>query len=353
MKNNLPLKAALFLEKKGTTLTANQKKYNSLIKEAERKQEEIDLDRAYLDDVLKFYTDQISPIYKIRTNVYMKLARGYAALIEKGKLEKGKQDMLRKAIGYTYRHISALGMLSLDEIEFFDKWHGNISPQMIPLDFSDATGFVSALVSDEFGIKMDLSNVDDSPDGHALFAEKIMEQFGFKHLSHFDDRPAPQKPTEIVVLYEHLIEQLHAGINLTEDGRFERDDWIRLADRAYEYNDLDALIRLELRCLVTNSDYLESRDQEKINQYISTLKAEIRKLKETHAELLNLSKYEAIVEFIEQEKDLKLAQAKITKQLLPLQDEPELLTNLDNLLRRKNSYQILMKMAKTMADSEY
>ncbi len=351
MKTNLYLKTALFLEKKGTTLTANQKKYNSLIKEAALKQEEIDLDRAYLDDVLEFYTDQISPIYKIRTNVYMKLARGYAALIEKGTLEKGKQDILRKAIGYIYRHLSALGILTLEEIEFFDKWHGKIGPQIIPLDFSDAQGFVSALVSDKFGIKMDLSNVNDSPDGHALFAEKIMEQFGFKHSSHFDDSPV-QKPTEIVVLYEHLIEQLHAGINLTEDGRLERDDWIRLADRAYEYNDLDALIRLELRCLVTNSDYLESRDHEKINQYISTLKAEISKLKQTHAELLKLSKYEAIIEFIEPEKDLKLAQAKITKQILPLLDEPKVLTTLNKLLRTKNNYEILMRMAKTMADVE-
>lgn len=352
MKTNLPLKPALFLEKKGTTLTANQKTYNSLIKEAERKQEEIDLYRAYLDDVLKFYNDRISPIYKIRTNVYMKLARGYAALIKKGTLEKEKQDMLRKAIGHIYTHLSEIGTLSLKEMEFFDKWHGKTNRQMIPLDFSDAKGLISALVSDEFGTKMDLSNVDDSPDGRALFAEKVMEQFGFKHSSHFDEGAAPKKPTEIVVLYEHLIEQLHAGINLTDDGRLERDDWIRLADHAYEYNDLDALIRLELRCLVTNSDYLESRDEEKINQYISTLKAEIRKLKETHAELVNLPKYEAIGEFIEPENDLKLAQAKITKRLLPLQDEPELLTNLDKMLRTKNKYLVLMRMAKPMADSE-
>lgn len=240
-----------------------------------------------IDDRLKSENDRLA-------DVFMKLARLFADKLKEMHWSVSEESLLKEGIVLFCTRSVELKLADGNDLEFCEEWIVNDSPQRITLGVNEAADLMSKIIFSEFGEKVDFSNLADDEQGKILFTERIRETFGFKPMSHFTGETEKDKPQEIVELYHYLMDIFHDRLSITTDGAFKRDDIIRLLDYAYECNDLEILVYLEIKHLSHEKGYLEKQSREKLILFADTLEKKIAEIRDEKDLFKKQAEYKAV-----------------------------------------------------------
>lgn len=245
-----------------------RKKLYSLTKSYHDSKSRVEKIYKRVDERLKNTNDRLA-------DVFMKLARLFADKLKEGHWSVSEEDLLKKAVSVFCTRSIELKLPNENDLEFCEEWIADDHPQRITLGVNEVADLMSKIIFSEFGEKVDFSTLVDDEQGEILFTERIREKFGFKPMSHFTDGTEKDKPQEIVELYHYLMDMFHDRLSIITDGAFKRDDIIRLLDYAYECDDLDMLVYLEVKHLSQEKGYLERQSREKLILFVDTLEKKI------------------------------------------------------------------------------
>lgn len=200
-------------------------------------------------------------------DAFLDVARRFADHLEAQAWTEGQQARLKRAILTACDNAFDFRAPAQAELDFYGKW--GAGPRLLAGPTSLGLKEFSQLLGGLQGVnQVDYTGVDDTPEGRALFEEKMREQFGFSHMSQFTGETEKDKPVEVVRLYHHLMTELADSMGLDDERGPSRSDAIRLLDHAYEYNDYLALLRLELKYLGNDPGYIARQDDGKLRWYI-------------------------------------------------------------------------------------
>lgn len=159
------------------------------------------------------------------------------------------------------------------ELELYMRWAE--SPHAQGLGLNEFSALLTMFLPE---LDLDISNMDVSRTGKAIFAQQMQDKLGYKPLSHFMDED--EKPEELVTLYYMLMQNMTDELTINDDGEFEKTDLIRILDHAYEINDPIPLLQIEIDKFTDEAKYVQRQSLAKISSWLLAIYEGGQELKE-------------------------------------------------------------------------
>ena len=127
-----------------------------------------------------------------------------------------------------------------------------------------------------------MDDFDDTPEGYAQFKEKLREQAEQSQQQRGEKKKTKKqlakeaslmeqeavKKRSIRSIYLSLVKLLHPDTEPDETLKKEKDEIMKELTRAYDENDLTALLQLELKWIATENDHLDKLSDDTLKIYI-------------------------------------------------------------------------------------
>jgi hypothetical protein len=149
-----------------------------------------------------------------------------------------------------------------------------------------------------FDVDVDLSDIDDSPEGFARFKKKIEAEVNAKKTGQEDffsgrkktkkqvEREAKQEQDEkqklksIRAIYLSLAKLLHPDKEVDQAQKLHKEELMKKVISAYKQKDLSTLLKLELEWVTGKGHNIESLAAGKLKTYIAALREQVHILRQ-------------------------------------------------------------------------
>lgn len=318
------------------TLSKNEKKFNSLLKQVEKLENKIQLDTRLLDGHLVFYHDYFQPIWKEQTNSFKIVIRAfYPFYVQQRKsrtfLTKAEIKLLHDLISMQLENL----LDAIEDIKEVDddlqKIYQDIKGKSFDQFKSESFNTVKEEISDFFqdsGFDLDLNDLKEnmSEEETAIYMKKMQDELKSK-LGHSQSKSNESKTTKnktkkqldrealesqineakaknINTIYKQLAKLIHPDLEPDETLKKEKEEAMQAVIQAYQDKDLPALLRFELTW-IKKEKIFASHSDENLVVYHELLKEQIQRL-ESERQLLRIHpRYHCLQRFIEDDQDVQ------------------------------------------------
>jgi len=303
---------------KENTLSPQQKLFNNLTKKIETLTKKIEKDKSILDNCLHEYSKHLPHLQKEQAKAQFEMAKTLAESEKHIKYnQKQYQDLVNCIVWLCNDAFS--GMEATEEMKtFYNKWSANTYEE----ELEEETNSIKEALRDEvkmnFGIDLDLSDLDDSPESMAKLQQRLMEAMQEKMANENNATPPPKKKKSkkqlekeanekeeeesklksIRSIYVALAKVLHPDTVMDEEDKLKREELMKKVTVAYNNKDIATLLRLELEWVANETNNLESLSEDKLKVYIATLKQQVSELEMENAQLYHHPRFHVISEFL-------------------------------------------------------
>ena len=175
---------------------------------------------------------------------------------------------------------------------------------------------LSDQMKSNFGVDIDFSDIDDTPEGYARLQERLKnfeEQQKEKEQETFLNRKKTKKQLEkesvkkqeeamklnsIRNIYISLVKMLHPDTVVDEAEKLRNEELMKRITVAYTNKDIATLLKFELEWIWEKSNDIEALTDEKLKLYISALKDQISELQKERSMLYNHPRYQHVLHFV-------------------------------------------------------
>jgi hypothetical protein len=314
----------LNIKQQKKALSKNQQSFNRLTARITNLRSEIEFTSARLVQLRGFYTSEINPLVEEFAKTKISLAKTLAEKCKIIKLTEKKQE----EAAYVILDLLDEAFLVVAPDAEAEKLYNDISEisyqDAIREEQEELKEDLQDQLYDMFGIDIDMSDFDESPEGYAKFQDKIREKIGYQDKSKKKTKKQLEKEARLLQdeevkkrsirsIYMSLAKLLHPDTEMDETLKKEKEEVMKEITKAYNENDLSSLLKLELQWVAKETDHLEKLTDEKLQIYISVLKEQVKELEMEKAMQLNNPSFQPILRFLAMPENTALAHIRSAK----------------------------------------
>ena len=343
--------------KEQKVLSKKQQAFNRLTQRIESLKQDIREDSSKLDILMELYGDEIAPQYPRIAESRIKLAKVLARATER--------------ISFSSRHYNAIGeaIVSLCEEafgdidinaeleEFYDRWAEDSCRAKFNQQLHRAKEMFADMMRDRYDVYIDVEDIEDSTEGFAQFKQRMKVQIE-QERQHFwqecHQRSKRQRQKEMAkkaeeelkqrsirTIYISLAKVVHPDGEMDDVARIEKEEVMKRVIAAYEQQDLQTLLALEMEWIYKITENLQQLTDEKLQVYLDVLKQQADDLEKEKVELLHSPKYGAVAAYSSM--PLNIAQSRILRDKRELKDYNSWLMAATSAFRRPDAKHSIME----------
>lgn len=343
--------------KEQKVLSKKQQAFNLLTQRIESLKQDIREDSSKLDILMELYGDEIAPQYPRIAESRIKLAKVLARATER--------------ISFSSRHYNAIGeaIVSLCEEafgdidinaeleEFYDRWAEDSCRAKFNQQLHRAKEMFADMMRDRYDVYIDVEDIEDSTEGFAQFKQRMKVQIE-QERQHFwqecHQRSKRQRQKEMAkkaeeelkqrsirTIYISLAKVVHPDGEKDDAARIEKEEVMKRVIAAYEQQDLQTLLALEMEWIYKITENLQQLTDEKLQVYLDVLKQQADDLEKEKVELLHSPKYGAVAAYSSM--PLNIAQSRILRDKRELKDYNGWLIATASAFRRPDAKRSIME----------
>jgi len=343
--------------KEQKVLSKKQQAFNLLTQRIESLKQDIREDSSKLDILMELYGDEIAPQYPRIAESRIKLAKVLARATER--------------ISFSSRHYNAIGeaIVSLCEEafgdidinaeleEFYDRWAEDSCRAKFNQQLHRAKEMFADMMRDRYDVYIDVEDIEDSTEGFAQFKQRMKVQIE-QERQHFwqecHQRSKRQRQKEMAkkaeeelkqysirTIYIALAKVVHPDGEMDDVARIEKEEVMKRVIAAYEQQDLQTLLALEMEWIYKITENLQQLTDEKLQVYLDVLKQQADDLEKEKVELLHSPKYGAVAAYSSM--PLNIAQSRILRDKRELKDYNSWLMAATSAFRRPDAKHSIME----------
>lgn len=201
---------------------------------------------------------------------------------------------------------------TLEEQNFYNKWAPQSYEEYKEIELNIEKEFLAEMMSDEYGIDVDMSDLKNDPESYFQFQQKLEEQLKEKseatstrkktkkQLAAEEKRKAAEelKSKSLRSVYVSLAKLLHPDLEEDENMKSQKNELMKEVTAAYESKDLPTLLKIEMQWAFKESENIEKLTDEKLDIFISLLKDQVKELKSEIKSFEYNPKYERVADFL-------------------------------------------------------
>lgn len=299
--------------KEQKALSKKQQAFNRLTQRIESLKQDIREDSSKLDILMELYGDEIAPQYPRIAELRIKLAKVLARATERINFSSRHYN----AIGETIVSLceEAFGEIEIDaEIEtFYNKWAEHSYRKTLNQQLQRSKEMFADMMRDRYDVDIDVADIEDSTEGFAQFRQRMREQIEQERQQFWQERhqksdkknkkEAAKKAEEelkqrsIRSIYIALAKVVHPDSESDEALKAEKEEVMKRVSVAYEQQDLQTLLTLEMEWIHQTTENLQHLADEKLQVYLAVLKQQVEDLERERIDLLHSPKYVAVAEY--------------------------------------------------------
>lgn len=343
--------------KEQKVLSKKQQAFNRLTQRIESLKQDIREDSSKLDILMELYGDEIAPQYPRIAESRIKLAKVLARATER--------------ISFSSRHYNAIGeaIVSLCEEafgdidinaeleEFYDRWAEDSCRAKFNQQLHRAKEMFADMMRDRYDVYIDVEDIEDSTEGFAQFKQRMKVQIE-QERQHFwqecHQRSKRQRQKEMAkkaeeelkqysirTIYIALAKVVHPDGEMDDVARIEKEEMMKRVIAAYEQQDMQTLLALEMEWIYKITENLQQLTDEKLQVYLDVLKQQADDLEKEKVELLHSPKYGAVAAYSSM--PLNIAQSRILRDKRELKDYNSWLMAATSAFRRPDAKHSIME----------
>ncbi len=287
-------KAALAIRKGNRKkLSKAQNQFNRLTKRITELQGALERRRELFDTVLAAWSEQMPQLDAAFGERQLRIALQLDKAGKRFKFGSVQILKLQFAIITLIREAYAVIAPSDEADAVFERWNGKEFRKVEEEEFEAMKSAMEEGFRESFGMDIDLGDFDMSEESFARFSaefrarviedERQKEQHG--HMSAREMQAelhakleAERIKRSIRTVYLNIAKALHPDTTLDEEERVRRDDVMKTVTVAYDDNDLQTLLRIEMIELERGSDRINHLPDETLALYNASLKEQVEEL---------------------------------------------------------------------------
>ena len=303
---------------KNKTLSPNQRLFNNLTKKIETLTKKIEKDKLLLDNCLQEYSKNLPTLQEQYAFKQLEMAKTLAESVKHVKYSKKQYQELTESI-ITLCNDAFGAVVATEEMKaFYTEWSDTSFEEEAEEQTAQIKQAFSEEIKNSFGVDIDFSDIDDTPEGIAKLQQRLMEameknkeqeaasnhQFKKKKSKKQQEKEAIAKEEEdnklksIRSIYVALAKVLHPDTVMDEADKLKREELMKKVTVAYNNKDIATLLRLELEWVANETNNLENLTEDKLKIYIATLKQQVKELEMESYQIQYHPRFEVISEFI-------------------------------------------------------
>jgi len=289
-------------KRKGKVLSKEQRTFNRLTRRIAELEHRMMSDRDKLDVLAGYYSEQVAPAEKERAQRQTELVRALTAAGARLALQKRHKADLREMLLDLFDEIFAVTKPDAQMEALYDEWADTSYQEEVRQEAALLKRSVVDSLRDDYDIKVDASEYDESPEAMARFMHKAREKVREAEVvqsrgrsrrrrgSKQEDREAQLREREVLTrksvreIYLSLAKVLHPDAVADAAERSLREDFMKQATLAYRHGDIAALLRLELRWVTRDDAGTSALSDEVLRAYIPALHEQLARLERALSE---------------------------------------------------------------------
>jgi hypothetical protein len=312
-KENTTLSIA---KSKSKPLSKEQIKFNTLSKKIEMLRKKIEVDTAKFDAISNYFLKKATPAenaYYTELTLFSKALYDiykYENLTNVNK-EKAKELILSN-LNDAFSYITPS-----DEIKaIYNALNDSTYEEEEAEQLDEMKQMMEDLFMEEFGMDVDLSDLDANPETIAKKMAELKEEFERQQEERKEKQQNRKKTKKelatelknkqeaelqkknIRSIYMSLAKILHPDLETDETLKLEKQELMKKVTAAYQEKDLHTLLKLEIEIIHKQSENLEHLTSEKLTFLNVTLKEQVMELEEELQQIRMNPRYQNIQEFM-------------------------------------------------------
>jgi len=300
---NRPASNSLVIRaRKGDPLTKEQRTFNRLTKRIAALERKLTVDREKLDLLLDRFRETVAPVENERAERQIGLARALAAASARFALGRSQASDLREMLMDLFDAVFVVSKPDPETEAFYDEWADTSYKEEVRLQAEAIKRSMAEELRTEYGIKVDVTGDDHSPEVLARFLrdaqEKVRAAEAERPPGRSHRRRAPRREGREAQLRQHealtrksvrdiylsLAKVLHPDMVADAAERSLREDYMKRATLAYQRGDLAALLQLELRWVSRDNAGPNALNDETLRIYIPVLQQQLVRMERAFVE---------------------------------------------------------------------
>jgi Uncharacterized membrane-anchored protein conserved in bacteria len=343
--------------KEQKVLSKKQQAFNRLTQRIESLKQDIREDSAKLDILMELYGNEVAPQHPRIAESRIKLAKVLARATER--------------ISFSSRHYNGIGeaIVSLCEEAFgdidmnteleelYDRWAAESYRAKLSQRLYRAKEMFADMMRDRYDVDIDVEDIEDSTEGFAQFKQRMKAQIEQERQQFWQERhqkskrqcqkeaakkaAEEQKQRSIRSIYIALAKVVHPDGEKDDAARVVKEEVMKKVVAAYEQQDLQTLLTLELEWIHQTTENLQQLTDEKLQVYLDVLKQQADDLEKEKVVLLHSPKYGSIAAYSSM--PLNVAKSRILKDKRELKDYNGWLMAAASAFRRPDAKHSIME----------
>ncbi|MBK8806515.1 MAG: hypothetical protein IPO21_07685 [Bacteroidales bacterium] len=318
-------------------LTKQQVQFNNLIKKVARLETEIEKGIEKANANLIVYSKNISPLENEIALNKIQLATEIDAAFYKYKFPKKHNYDFELVITTLLDEAFEYTIPSKEQEALYDRWAKTPYREELNNCIEDEKEMTAEFLKNMFGIDIDLSKYDDSPESQAqlhLDLKELRDNMNQEKKHSFSSNSKKQQEKELAQkadeelknrnirsIYIILAKILYLDSETDEEQKFEKQELMKKVTVAYDQKDLPTLLKLELEWVHKTTEHLDSLTDDKLKTYISALKEQVKELEIEKANISYNPRFRPIIRFFDLEDNYFIKEIKRLKKDLKAQSE--------------------------------
>lgn len=300
MAKKKPTQQVVRIQKQeGKPLSPSQQAFNKLTARVQKLKELMEKDKNRLENLYRTYMERIPALDETMANRKLEMAAELSLAADRWKFTEHQLSMIRFAIVTLCDSAFQVVEPTAEQQDIYNRWTGGNYEQEVAEEQQDIADFFSDQFKDMFDIDVDFSKFDTKdPESFAKFQAEMADRFAQKQEAYRAhelggkktktkkalEREARERETEklrqksVRSIYLSLVKVLHPDRAKDEDDRLEKEERIKQVTKAYQENDLPALLMYESQWMADVSGELADLPEEKLNLYIASLREQAKEL---------------------------------------------------------------------------
>jgi hypothetical protein len=275
----------------------DQQVFQQLMDQIEELNLEKEIEREKLEKMAEAFDSKIPKLRRKFAASQLEIARQLAVSAEKLDLNRKQMSQIEELIVYFCLSAFAIEPPDQEMIAFFDNWSDTSYAEMYDAREQDILESFSDKIREMYGVDIDVSDLDMSPESNAKLQERIKAKLEAKQ-EEKTATDAQRKKSEkrvqkeagqrnaaalklknIRSIYIALAKMLHPDKAISEADKADKEEWMKKVTIAYTERDLSTLLKLELKWITDKKDSWKELPEDKLKTYIASLKEQVRDLK--------------------------------------------------------------------------
>lgn len=285
-------------------LSKNQQTFNKLTQQIEKLENEIINETKRFDKLTDIYTNEIAGLEIEAAQARLEFAVMLDRVAGQFKFSQRHIKYIREIIVSMCNMGFRKVLPTPEQVAVFDKWSDTSYKDELERQESEEKSMLSEMFEDLFGTKA----FDE--DGNLLDIEdlqkEIFEKFGAGK-QQFQNKSKKQKEQEeaqrieqelknksVRSIYIALAKVLHPDSETDPVLKHDKEQVMKQVTVAYEQNDLQTLLKLEMEWVHKTAEHLDELSEDKLKSYIAVLKEQVAQLKTEKFAVRNNPRYQVV-----------------------------------------------------------